>query len=78
MNELKTHSFKGMSLRSIEKDGEPWFVARDVCAELDIINVSQALGTLDADEHGVCSIYTRSDNGVEQSRNMTIINEAGL
>lgn len=37
-------------IRSIEKDGEPWFVAADVCAALDIQNTSDAIKRLDADE----------------------------
>lgn len=36
----------------IERDGDPWFVAKDVCAEgvLGLGNVTQAVKFLDDDE----------------------------
>lgn len=40
-------------VRVVEKDGEPWFVAKDVCVCLDISNSRDALTTLDDDEKGV-------------------------
>lgn len=38
------------SVRVIMKDGEPWFVAKDVCNVLELENVGQALTCLDDDE----------------------------
>ena len=38
------------SVRVVEKGGEPWFVAKDVCKCLELENVSQALASLDEDE----------------------------
>lgn len=40
-------------IRTIMKDGDPWFVAADICASLDIANVSQAVENLDEDEKGI-------------------------
>lgn len=37
-------------LRVIVRDGEPWFVAKDVCKCLELDNVSQACARLDEDE----------------------------
>jgi prophage antirepressor-like protein len=37
-------------LRVINIDGEPWFVAADVCAALDINNHRMAVEKLDDDE----------------------------
>lgn len=37
-------------VRTVVIDGEPWFVAADVCRVLDIMNPSQAVGRLDDDE----------------------------
>ncbi len=37
-------------VRSVVKDGEPWFVAVDVCKALEIKNNRDALGRLDDDE----------------------------
>lgn len=37
-------------IRVIEVDGEPWFVAVDVCRALEVLNPSDALKRLDEDE----------------------------
>jgi len=61
------------SIRTIIRDGEPCFVAVDVCRALDIQNTADALSRLDDDEKGVDSIYTP---GGEQE--LLIVNEPGL
>lgn len=38
------------AVRVIEKDGEPWFVAADVCRALEHTNAAMALDRLDEDE----------------------------
>lgn len=58
------------TIRAVEKDGEPWFVAADVCRVLDIGNPTQALARLDDDE----VTLTSNEGGHE----MNIINEPGL
>ena len=56
------------------KDGEPWFVAKDVCSALEIQNGRDTLNKcLDGDEKGVDIVYTLG--GDQES---TIINESGL
>ena len=40
-------------MRIVTIDGEPWFVAVDVCRALDIQNTADALSRLDDDEKGV-------------------------
>lgn len=57
-------------IRAIEQNGEPWFVAADVCRALDIGNVTQALSRLDPDE-----ITLISNEG---SREINLVNEPGL
>lgn len=37
-------------IRTIEQDGEPWFVAADVCRILNISNPSMAIDRVDEDE----------------------------
>lgn len=66
-------SFQEKQIRVVVKDGEPWFVARDVCAILEIGNTSQALVRLDDDEKGVIS--TDTPGGVQE---MAAVNESGL
>ena len=60
-------------VRVIEQNGEPWFVAADVCRVLEHSNSRMALERLDDDEKGVSSIYT--PGGMQE---MTIVNEPGL
>lgn len=60
-------------VRSVVKDGEPWFVAVDVCKALEIKNNRDALGRLDDDEKGVVSTDTL---GGEQE--VGVVNESGL
>lgn len=60
-------------LRTITKDGEPWFVAKDACSFLDLDDVSKAVACLDDDEKGTNSIPAL---GGEQE--MICVNETGL
>lgn len=61
-------------VRTIMINGEPWFVAKDVCDILDIKNPSDTLRKVLSDwEKGVDIIYTLG--GPQQ---MGIVNESGL
>lgn len=60
-------------IRVVEQDGEPWFVAADVCRALDLSDTSKSLERLDEDEKGTSLIRTL---GGEQQ--MSIVNEPGL
>lgn len=46
------------SVRIVEKDGQPWFVARDVCKILGLENTTKALHGLDQDEKSVAQCLT--------------------
>ena len=60
-------------------NGEPWFVAKDVCQALSLKNSRQAVAGLDNDEiSDVILNDTRSKNGATQRRTVTIVNESGL
>lgn len=75
MRELQFFDFENASVRvHIDNDGEPWFVAKDGAAVLEIQNASDAVHkTLDRDEWGIESIYTPA---CEQR--MLIVSESGL
>jgi len=45
-------------VRVIIKNGEPWFVARDICDILKHTNSRVAVDRLDDDEKGVSKVYT--------------------
>lgn len=71
MNELQIFRNEAFGeVRTLEINGEPWFVAADVCRALELGNPSQALSRLDDDE------FTLISN--EGGRGMNIVNEPGL
>ena len=72
MNEI-VKLYKDNPVRIIEKDGEPWFVAKDVCNVLELANPRSSMALLDEDERGVHSMDTPS-----AKQEMAIISEAGL
>ena len=62
------------AVRAVMLEGEPWFVAADVCRALGIGNSSDAVKRLDDDEHALVSIEGLS-RGNDKAN---IINEPGL
>ena len=60
-------------IRTLTIDGEPWFVAADVCKALELGNPSMTVERLDADEKGISSIDTLGGK-----QRMAIINAPGL
>lgn len=73
MNEIQIFSYNRIEVRTIQKDGEPWFVLKDVCQVLGMHNSRMVADRLDADEKGVSQIDTLGGK-----QEMTIINESGL
>lgn len=62
------------AVRAVTLEGEPWFVAADVCRALGIGNSSDAVKRLDDDEHALVSIEGLS-RGNDKAN---IVNEPGL
>ena len=83
MNELEiSQNSEVGEIRTIEKDGEPWFVGKDVAEILGYANASKAVSTHvdDEDKTFIMLDIADSQNGnllVGQSKT-TIINESGL
>lgn len=72
-------SFETSEVRAIsDEQGESWFVAADVAAVLGYRNAPDMTRMLDDDEAATHNLRIRSENGVEQDREMTIISESGL
>lgn len=57
----------------LDEQGNPWFVAKDVCAVLDIQDHHQAIEQLDDDERGRCTVPT--PGGMQE---LKVISESGL
>jgi len=65
-------------VRVIVRDGEPWFVASDVCAALGYRDAEKGTRILGTHQKADTQIVGISSNGTEQTRRVTIINESGL
>ncbi len=51
MNQLVAFNFESKNVRVVlGEDGEPWFVAADVCASLELPETHKAVARLDEDE----------------------------
>lgn len=72
MNELKIFESEAFGqIRVLEKDGEPWFVAADVCRALEIGNPTDAIKRLDEDEKARLNLGLSGGD-------TNIVNEPGL
>ena len=72
MNEI-TRIYKDKEIRIVEKDGEIWFVAKDVADTLGYIKASDMTRRLDESDRDTRSMRTPSGN-----QDMLVISEAGL
>ena len=71
MNELQIFENDQFGqVRTINRNGEPWFVAKDVCLALEISNPSDALKRLDEDERARLNLGRQGETN--------IVNEPGL
>ncbi|MEV6854758.1 Bro-N domain-containing protein [Streptomyces microflavus] len=68
--------FQGSEVRSLILNEEPWWVAADVCAVLEINNARQAVSYLDDDEVQQAPVTTNDGSGRTPLTN--VINEPGL
>ena len=73
MNELQVFNYNSSEVRTVMRDGEPWFCLVDVCRVLDLSSPHKVAERLDRDE--LTGIKVRSGG---QTREMTFINESGL
>lgn len=74
MTDLIPFTYGEQPVRTLTIDGEPWFVAGDICAVLDLGNVGQALSSLDLDEKGSITIT----DGTPGNPNRAIVSEPGM
>ena len=69
-NEITTFTYDMNKVRTVFKEGEPWFVLKDICEILEIKNVTQVADRLDSDERSMFNIGRQGMTNV--------INESGL
>ena len=78
-NAMQVFDFKENAVRVVcGDDGEPWFVAADISRLLDYRIAGDMTRILDEDEAATHLMRIRSENGVTQDREVTIISESGL
>ena len=71
MNNLRTWNFEDHEVRTVEIDGEPWFVLADVCKVLELSNPSKVADRLESDEKANFELGLRGGA-------TNCINESGL
>ncbi|HBE7152726.1 TPA: ORF6C domain-containing protein [Staphylococcus aureus] len=74
MQELQTFNFEELPVRTLEVNGEPYFIGKDVADILGYTNSRKALSDHVDEEDKLTSRIVTSG----QNRNVTIINESGL
>lgn len=60
-------------IRTVQQDGEPWFVLKDVCGLLGLTDIGRTAKRLDSDELTRTALVSGGQN-----REMLIVNESGL
>lgn len=71
--DISVIKFEGVSVRIVNINGEPWFIAKDICDALELSNHIMAIAALDDDEKGVSLTYTLGGK-----QNMRIVAESGF
>lgn len=74
MENIQVFEYRNNKVRTVDVDGEAWFVLKDVCGVLEIADHKVVARRLDEDE--VCQTPLTDSMGRQQST--TIINESGL
>lgn len=79
MNNMTTFQFpltigRDANVRITDQNGDPWFIAKDVCEILGLTNPASTLALLDDDEKNTIHIM----DGTPGNPNKTIISESGL
>ena len=74
MSNIQIFNYNSVEVRTIQNDGEPWFVLRDVCNVLGLGTPARVAERLDPDE--VSQTHITDSMGRQQET--TIINESGL
>jgi len=67
-------SFEGHEVRVVDRECEPWWVAKDVCDAIGIANNRSAVARLDADDVGKIDVV----DSLGRKQQMSIINTFGI
>lgn len=79
MNEMQVFSNDQFGqVRTVQRDGQPWFVAADVCRALELGNPTMSLSRLDDDEKMTINSTEGHSGQRGGAQMMNIVNEPGL
>lgn len=73
-DDISVIRFEGIEVRIVKINNDPWFVAKDVCDALEILNSSDALKSLDLDEKNTIAL----NYGIQGNPNRQVIAESGF
>lgn len=74
MELTKVFNYENRQIRTVVQNGEPWFVANDVCDILDLLDGRKSIELLDEDERNIIPVTDK----LGRMQNTYIINEPGL
>ena len=72
--ELLVFSYEGNQVRTVQVDGEPWWVLRDVCQVLDLTSPARVAERLEEDEVSQAHLI----DSIGRNQETLIVSEAGL
>jgi prophage antirepressor-like protein len=72
-NLARVFQYRNTPVRSIVRNNDPWFIAKDVCAVLDLARTDRAVAGLSPRMKGTHIVSTPGGN-----QTMTVISEAGV
>lgn len=70
---IKAFDYNGQEVRTVEMNGQPWFVAADVCNYFGVTNRNRIMQQVDEEDKGGTQMDTPGGQ-----QNVTVINESGL
>lgn len=77
--QLSTFNFEQSSIRVIAVNNEPWFVAKDLCDTLSILNPSKAILNLDDDEKMISSDPNlKLGSAGNGAQSLALVSESGM
>lgn len=75
MHELMEWDFDGRAVRTqFDENGDPWWVAKDVCDVLGVTNITETLKRVDDEDFSITEVL----DSVGKLRKTYIVNESGL
>lgn len=74
IRDLVVLRFDSVNVRVVYLNGDPWFVAKDVCAALELSNSRMALQALDDDESNTVTLTY----GIRGNPNHSVVSESGF